>query len=177
MANTYTLISSNVLGSSAASVTFSAIPSTYTDLVVRCSARGDGAGIAAYRLYLTFNSDTVFGGTQTSWTEVLGNGSSAASNSGSGQGFVRLWENESTATANTFGSAEIYIPNYAGATNKPVSGFSVAENNAAGGTNVAAINAVAGLRANTAAITAVNLYAYNNFVSGSSFYLYGISNS
>jgi hypothetical protein len=32
---TYTLIESQVLGSSAASVTFSAIPATYTDLVLK----------------------------------------------------------------------------------------------------------------------------------------------
>ena len=41
---TYTLISSNVLSSSAASVTFSSIASTYTDLVLRVSARDDRAG-------------------------------------------------------------------------------------------------------------------------------------
>jgi hypothetical protein len=35
MANTYTLIESQVLGSAAASVTFSAIPATYTDLVLK----------------------------------------------------------------------------------------------------------------------------------------------
>jgi hypothetical protein len=35
MANTYTPIASNTLGASAASVTFSAIPATYTDLVMR----------------------------------------------------------------------------------------------------------------------------------------------
>ena len=40
-ANTYTLISSNVLASSAATVTFSSIPATYTDLVLRVSARNN----------------------------------------------------------------------------------------------------------------------------------------
>ena len=46
MPSTYTLISSNVLASSAASVTFSAIPSTYTDLVVRASIRSDATSDA-----------------------------------------------------------------------------------------------------------------------------------
>jgi hypothetical protein len=45
MANTYTLIASNTLGASAASVTFSAIPSTYTDLVVRYSAASCDAAV------------------------------------------------------------------------------------------------------------------------------------
>jgi hypothetical protein len=45
MANTYTLIESQVLGSSAASVTFSAIPATYTDLVLKFSSRNDDTGV------------------------------------------------------------------------------------------------------------------------------------
>ena len=53
-ANTYTLISSNVLGSSAASVTFSSIPATYTDLVLRVSARTDADDTSL----ITFNGTT-----------------------------------------------------------------------------------------------------------------------
>jgi len=56
---TYTLISSNVLTSSAASVTFSSIPATYTDLVVRLSAR---ATTTASNIWVTFNG-TGTGGT------------------------------------------------------------------------------------------------------------------
>ena len=37
---TYNLIASNTLSSSAASVTFSAIPGTYTDLLLRITGRG-----------------------------------------------------------------------------------------------------------------------------------------
>ena len=48
MPATYTLIASNTLSSAAASVTFSAIPATYTDLVLRYSARSDGASVDDY---------------------------------------------------------------------------------------------------------------------------------
>ena len=52
---TYTLISSNVLTTAAASVTFSSIPATFTDLVLRMSAQADGASNAFDNITLTFN--------------------------------------------------------------------------------------------------------------------------
>jgi hypothetical protein len=45
MPSTYTLIKGETIGSSAASYTFTAIPSTFTDLVLRISVRStSGAG-------------------------------------------------------------------------------------------------------------------------------------
>ena len=80
---TYTLISSNVLTSSQASVTFSAIPATYTDLVLRISAQADGASNAFDNITLTFNGT---GTTNHSSTRLTGNGSVEASNRGTNQG-------------------------------------------------------------------------------------------
>ena len=54
---TYNLISSNVLTTAKASVTFSSIPATYTDLVLRVSAR-DSSDTPISTLTMTFNSDT-----------------------------------------------------------------------------------------------------------------------
>ena len=74
MANTYTLISSNVLSSSAASVTFSAIPATYTDLVVKTSVREtNNSGVMLCKI----------NGTTTGYTgkELTGSGLAAASDS------------------------------------------------------------------------------------------------
>ena len=80
-----------------------------------------------------------------------------------------------TATSNTFGTFEIYLPSYTASQNKPFSGFGVAETNA---TNTR-IGAVAGLYRSTTAISSVKLSLLTgpNFVAGSSFYLYGIKNS
>ena len=172
MATTYTLISSNTLSSSAASVTFSSIPSTYTDLVLRISARTATTGQAIDTITFQFNSS---GGTAYSVTRLSGDGSTAASSRNSGvsviNGFFVL--DAADATANTFGSVEFYVPSYTASQNKPVSVIGAQEDNNAS----ARIAATAGLWQNTAAITSITATGGGNFVSGSSFYLYGIKNS
>ena len=166
MPSTYTLISSNVLTSSAASVTFSAIPSTYTDLVLRCSVRCDQA---SGNLALTLNGST----SNFSYTRLRGDGSAAASFRSTFNYFGNI--NGTAHTSNTFTNAEVYLPNYQVSANKPMSSFTAQEDNATS----AYITAVANLWSNTAAITSVTVNEYSgyNFVSGSSFYLYGIKNS
>jgi hypothetical protein len=170
MATTYTLISSNVLASSAASVTFSSIPGTYTDLVLRISTRSSNTDAA---LSMTFNSDT---STNYSRTFLRADGSSAASGRSSNTDQIgNLYISNSGNTANTFGSMEIYIPSYLASQNKPVSSIGIEETNSA----TANMATLAALWRNTAAITTINLFPISpaNFVSGSSFYLYGIKNS
>lgn len=170
---TYTLISSNVLSSSAASVTFSAIPATYTDLVIRASVRCSNAG-NQNNLRIQFNSDT---STNYSETFVYGNGASASSSRVSSQTNIleALVVDGNGATSNTFGSLEMYIPSYTVSQNKPISTFAVQENN----TTTAYIYGTADLWRNTAAISSIYIEAGAtvNLLSGSSFYLYGISNA
>jgi len=169
MPSTYTLISSNVLSSSAASVTFSAIPSTYTDLVLRISTRVNYASVDG-NILIRFNGDTA---SNYSYTFIYGNGTSLVSSRGSTTRIIAASSTQgSSATSNTFASAEIYIPSYLVSQNKPVSIDSATENNA----TEAYRGATAGLWRNTAAITSINLEG-GDFVSGSSFYLYGIKNS
>jgi len=171
MPSTYTLISSNVLSASAASVTFSSIPSTYTDLVLRGNARGDQATLSSYTR-IRFNGST------TTYSKTIIDGG-LGSISSSSQSSANSIENAngmpaSTATASTFGSLELYIPNYTTAINHPISQFSVTEGNAS-----AYVNAIAGLWSTASAITQIDILTNGggNFVSGSSFYLYGISKS
>ena len=170
MPSTYTLISSNVLTSSAASVTFSAIPSTYTDLVLRMSARTNKAAVWE-QVQLRINGTTA--NKSARW--LVGNGGSASSVAYTN--FIGSIP-AANATANTFGSTEIYIPAYLSSTNKPLSTFNVAENNSstAGDTE---IDAIAGLWSDTTSISSleINTGSANSFISGSSFYLYGIKNS
>lgn len=166
---TYNLIASNMLTTSAASVTFSAIPNTFTDLVLRVSARGDTEGAVNGRFRIEFNGD--FGFTNYKSTSLVGDGSSATSS----RSTERILVTMSGQTADGFGSAEVYIPNYLSTVNKPMGIFGVAESNTAN-VNMAA---GAGLYLSSSAITSVTIRQHSgtNFVSGSSFFLYGIKNS
>ena len=169
---TYNLIASNTLSSSAASVTFSAIPNTYTDLVLRFSARTNQASNVS-DFTLRFNSDS---GTNYSETRLLGyNNSLTLSDRLSNQTSIQNYTvNGDTSTASTFSNGEIYIPSYTSSANKPMSGFDVVENNS---TTSWQVLALATLWRNSAAVSSVTFTANGNFVSGSSFFLYGIKNS
>jgi hypothetical protein len=178
MANTYSLISSNVLSASAASVTFSAIPSTYTDLVLRISARSADSGF--YPIYTRPNGSSANG----SFTQLfaLKGETTVQSWRPSGLGIYAGNITGSISTANTFGSVEIYIPSYTVSQNKPISFVGAAESNISfagtGDSNSGMLDTAAALWSNTAAITSLQLLpASSTFVSGSSFYLYGIKNS
>ena len=172
MANTYTLINSTSLSTTAASVTFSAIPATYDDLVVSVNARCDVASISQ-GLRLTANISTA---SNNSFTLIQGDGSSAVSSNAASASFITIGNiNGTTSTTNTFQNLEIYIPSYRVSQKKPLSGFNVLENNA----TEAYIRATAALIDSTSAITSLTLEVASsgNFVSGSTFWLYGIKNS
>ena len=177
MPATYTLISSNVLSSSAASVTFSAIPATYTDLVVRVSAKSDISGTGARNTYVEFNANTsaIYSDTEllTTWD---GSANIALSYAWTGDTFLRNRYTTATASpADTFNSYELYIPSYTANQNKPMSVFGVVEQNSS---QIAGIGVHAGLFRSTTAISSVKFSPESgNYVTGSSFYLYGISNA
>ena len=167
MANTYTLIQSVTVGSGgAASIEFGSIPQTYTDLKVLLSVRSsDGSGT----LRVQPNGLT----TNLSSRRLEGSGSTATSAT-DGSVIAVYAITLSSYTASVFSNIEIYIPNYAGSTNKSVSADGVMENNATESYQ----NLVAGLWSNTSAITSLTLAkSTGNFVQYSSASLYGIKNS
>jgi hypothetical protein len=172
MPNTYSLISSNVLTTTATSVTFSAIPSAYTDLLLMVSARTDESATNT-TMKVTLNNDTA--GNYSSTSLRTNNGTSVASGRDTAVPYLNQYLiNAGTSTANTFGSLELYLPSYTATQKKPVGVFFVRENN----TTAADVYANANLWQGTAAVTSIELNANsNNFVSGSSFYLYGIKKS
>jgi hypothetical protein len=169
MANpTMTLISSQTLVSSASSVTFSSITQTYTDLKIAFSARADTANTQV-NLNLAFNGST----SSFSGQLMYGDGASTGSGSRSDNLNIALVP-ASTATSNTFGNSEIYIPNYTSGTNKSYSVESVSETN---GTNAYA-QLFAGLWNSSSNITQVTIAPVSgNFIANSTFTLYGIKNS
>ena len=163
------LIASNTLTTSAASVTFSSIPGTYTDLVLKISSRIDSApGSATLNVGINTSGNA-------SYRYIQGNGATATSFGTSSQSrFPVSWLQQSDTTSNTFDNVEIYFPSYTNSSNKVVSSFGVQENNS----TTAYMRAFAGLKNETSAITSIEiLNGGYNFVSGSSFFLYGIKNS
>jgi hypothetical protein len=168
--NTLTPIQTVTVGSGGqAAIEFTSIPQTYTDLVIKLSARSDRASWLDY-LYVRFNGSSA---TNYSDLYILGYGTTveSASHSSAAQLYMVAITGD-TATASTFGNGEIYIPNYAGSTNKSLSTDLVLENNSASN-NALSLNA--GLWSQTAAITSVTLTnQYGNFVEHSSVTLYGV---
>jgi len=175
MASSRFLINSQTLASSAASVTFSSIPATYTDLVLRISARDTNTSAIIGSATFKFNGST---GSLYSITKLIGDGSTASSSRSSSVASDEFYYPGANAgmTANTFGSVEIYIPSYTASQNKPFSTSAVTENNSATAGN-SEIDAWANLYRDTAAISSIAINAYVTFATGSSFYLYGLKNS
>lgn len=150
----------------AASISFTSIPATYTDFLVKGSVRtnrSDGSDWVS----ITLSS----GGTYTQKT-IVGNGSSAVSDSSVPSGMAT---DGNTATSNTFGSFELYLPNYAGSNAKSYSLDSVSENNA----TTAYAQLFAGLGSGTSAVNSITFTPQygTGFVQYSTAYLYGISNA
>ena len=176
---TYSLIASNTLSSAAASVTFSAIPNTYTDLVLRFTARSTAAGATDARGDIRLNGITT---NLYSDTTIFGDGSTAQSTRATSATYLSCFTvSAADATTNAFGTVELYLPNYANTSNnKTVSAYSAAESNTATATAWYWNGATAGLYRSTSAITEINIAlraSGSSFVSGSSFFLYGIKNS
>ena len=177
MASTYQLINSSTISTATNSVTFSSIPATYTDLVLRISARATDTG-QYFTPRLRFNSDT---GTNYSYITLHSYSGTTGSTSGgsSTETSAAAWyaATAADATANTFGNLEFYIPAYATNKQKPMSSYGVAATAAGSSFQGTAAN----LWRNTAAITSIQIAAgyvsAYNFAVGSSFYLYGISNA
>ena len=171
MATTFTKIASVSVGLlGAANIDFTSIPSTYTDLCLKVSAR-DNTASSRGAFSIRFNGSSASNYSIKELRDVDG----AASSTGvSGQSEIDGGRTVgATATASTFGSVEIYVPNYAGSTAKSVSIDNVLENNS----TTYYSNLTAGLWSLTNAITQVTLTCTGSFVQYSTATLYGVSKS
>lgn len=158
---TYDTIATTTLTTATASVTFSSISGSYTDLVL-VSFAAHTADSSSGDIQLTFNSD---GGNNYSSTELYGNGSSNLSSSQSNKGFIK-W---TYGAINLRPMVKANIMNYSNtATYKTV----LIRDELA--TNVTSSRV--GLWRSTSAITSVKVEnPGSSFTSGSIFTLYGIT--
>lgn len=161
-----TLISTVTAASTQASLDFNSIPGTFTDLLLVVSVRSTFSGLQD-DIGLKINGSTANG----SQRYLQGTGAAASSNNNTY--IVNTLEPAATSTASTFGNTSIYIPNYAGATNKSISTDNIMETN--GSTSYQRI--IAGLWSQTAAITSLSIYSLNgaSLVQYSTASLYGIT--
>jgi hypothetical protein len=160
MASTYEPIATTTLGSTNATITFSSIPSTYTDLVLignpKVSASLD------YKWYV--NGDNSSG--LYSQTRLLGNGSSASSARTTGANYLYL-----DATAPASGSMQTFIMNFQNYANTTTFKTVLVRYNEAGTEVTARVN----LWRNTNAITSITISTDSStFAVNSTFTLYGI---
>lgn len=154
----------------AASITFSGIPQTFTDLVVVLSGRST-IGLVFNEARLRFNGAT----TNYSFRALQGTGSSTVSfnNDGTSTSLRAGLVSGANSTSNTFGSLQAYIPNYRSGVAKSVSSEAVSENNATESYQ----EIIAGLWNDSAAITSISIlpHAGSTWVQNSVASLYGIT--
>jgi len=168
MAITYEPIATSTLGTAAASITFSSIASSWTDIRVVISAVAVDANSAA--ITLEFNGDAAG---NYSNTNVEGNGTAASSGSTTNiSGIYSASTAQNAANGMFFVEANIF--SYAGSKNKTVL---IASSDDANGTGI--VSRIAGLWRNTAAINSIKINKAfgGNFGVGTTATLYGIKNA
>jgi hypothetical protein len=164
MPATYEPIATTTLGSNQTSVTISSIPATYTDLVLIINAKNDTLTNTEIR----FNGDST---SNYSNTALSGNGSSASSSRESNNTSISI-DNVAYMTTGDFSYSNIIqIFNYANTTTFKT--LLARANSAANG-----VDAIVGLwRKTPEAITSLTILTTTgtrNFITGSTFTLYGI---
>ena len=162
MATTYDKIATTTLGSTSATITFSSIAASWTDLrLVLTGIGGDNQSII-------FNGDTT---SVYSSTRLEANGTTVGSNVDSANANIYLNYNY-TASSTIPALYEVDIFSYAGSTFKTILTSSSLDKNGSG-----SVNKYVGLWRSTAAITSLTLraeFGTATFAVGTTATLYGI---
>lgn len=157
MAGTYEAIATQTLGSSAATVTFSSIPSNYTDLILIATGKPTGAA----SMYMRFNSDT---GNNYSYTMIYGN--SAGSVAGYRLANIGVITYAVWRTTNPQ-YAIVQIQNYSNTTTNKTCLMRSYDDDWT-------VRANSGLWRSTSAINRIDLISDSSYDTGCIFTLYGI---
>lgn len=171
---TFILIQSiTVSGTSQASLDFTSIPATYTDLCIVFSGRDYSYTAANSSVYLAFNNTTANTVSQYLYS---GNGSSAGTGSAnSAISFVGQQPGANIAN-NVFGSAVVYVNNYTLSQHKVI-GNTAGANSTTNGTGVWGITQSGTRWSDNSVINRLTLTCDGSFKQHSSAYLYGIKSS
>ena len=173
MAATYNLISSyTVVGSSTSSVVMNTIPSTYDHLIINISSRANYSGVYHLNALVQTNSQS----TSSTYSGRFAYNSSSASIATQTSDPTGIWiSGANGSSTNYFSNNWSFIGNYnssAGPSSRPYVGVQ----EAIGGALVIFGKSQPGTAAAVTSLTFKELSS-NNFVEGSTFYLYGIKNT
>jgi len=161
--STLTPIATQTLTAAAASITFSSIPQTYTDLVLVVDY---SLNVANSSLFVRLNGDT---GSNYSHTRISGTGSAASSGreSNSTQGRI-----SADTTAQSASTRQIITLNFMNYSNTTTNKTFLSRYNSTGGTE-----AYVDLYRSTSAVTSIQVKGFDATAiieSGATFTLYGI---
>lgn len=167
--STWKTIQSVTVGSGGqASLEFTNIPATYTDLAVLISPRNE---TTSGQMTMVFNNSTT---SDYNRSKVFGESGGEYAGSSTGQTVFNYIDLPlSSYGANSFGNVFVYIPNYAGSLRKSFSVDSVETN---GNVTTCYVEFHGGIRTNTDAITNVKFAINdgNDFNQHTTAVLYGI---
>lgn len=170
MPATYEPLATTTLTGTQATIDFTSISGSYTDLVISLYAQNAAATTGTRTGLMKLNSDST---ANYSYTTISGDGTTAASTRASSQSggifYAELVRNGNGT--NMFGFARIQLFNYAGSTNKTILSESSADLNGSG-----SVTRIVGLWRSTSAITSISLIGGSEgFASGTRATLYGIA--
>lgn len=175
MASTMVALQTVTVGAGGtATVNFTNIPQTYTDLVVALSLKNTTTTSAenGTDMQFSFNGSSANLYSSRIIYNTLALGSAATS--GTNMSWVGQSNNNAASMANTFSNVQVYIPNYTSSNAKSLSVESVTEANA----STQGMILTAGLWNNTAPISSMSWTSSSgNFSQYSTLTLYGVYNS
>jgi hypothetical protein len=153
-------------------VTFNNIPQGFSDLKLVINSRSTLATNNSSYMGLYLNGDT---SPVYSYTKIYGTGSGVGTyHIGGNTNVGGMVAPAAGATANTFGNAEIYFPNYSGGNFKSFSMDSIPETNAST-FSYDGLELTACLYGSTKPITSISVFIDTGFAQYSTLTLYGIS--
>lgn len=167
MPATYEPIATQTLGSATATVTFSSIPGTYTDLVLVVNLQSSYNLDSGNGARLRFNGDA---GNNYSNTNLRGNGSTASSYRASNIDYIQIGLLPSSGGGTAAGTLGVGIANIQNYTNTTTFKTVLGRTNSTS----SVVEASAGLWRSTSAITSITYFGDGNILAGSTFTLYGI---
>jgi hypothetical protein len=166
--NSYESIATFTLGTTASSVTFSSIPSTFKHLQLRILMR-DNRAVTENSTQITFNGDTA---SNYSYHYLAGSGSAASAGAAANLGFIYTFQTSANAAANIFNAGVLDILDYSNVNKyKTTRELQGNDRNGAG-----SLNFISGSWRSTSAINSITLTPASgaSYVQNSSFALYGI---